>query len=366
MFGQLKESLQDILDFLTYSPFKLGNVPINLVLAIKLAAIIIAAFVISKILKKLLHIQLFRRIKLDDDTKNQILKSVNYIILAITVYVTPRLAGIESRWLAIIVKIVIVIVAAVTISKIVQAFLSRQVLSRTDLDKGTQYNVLKLIQYLIIAVAIYESLQWAGMDLTELAFLVGGVSVGVGFGLQTIASNFISGIIMLFERPITKGDLISVANHDGQVSNISMRATVVSTLDNADIIVPNSRFMNDDIKNWSHRDSTKVRLHVPIGVAYGSDVQLVTKLLLEVADEHSQVMDEPAPNVWFTEFGDSSLNFELLVWINNPFIRKSILSDLNYAIEAIFGEHDIEIPFPQQDLHIQSLPPAEQLEEIKN
>lgn len=359
MFEQFIEWLQNFLKFLSYSPFKLGDVPINIALAIKIVVVIIAAYVISKLLKKILQVKLFPKLKLDDKTKSEVLKSINYIIIVTAVYVTPRVAGIEAKWLALVVKITIIMVAAITISKLVQVLIGKQLSRKTDLDEGTQYNILKFIQYLVIAGAIYESLRWTGLDLTELAFLVGGVSVGVGFGLQTIASNFISGIIMLFERPVKKGDLITVSDYDGKIFDISMRATVVSTLDNISIIVPNSRFINEDVTNWSHHDP-KVRLHVPVGVAYGSDVQLVTKLLLKVADDHPQAIDDPSPKVWFTEFGDSSLNFELLVWISNPFVRKQVLSDLNYAIDAIFRENNITIPFPQRDLHLQSLPPAEE------
>jgi small-conductance mechanosensitive channel len=194
-----------------------------------------------------------------------------------------------------------------------------------------------------------------GINLTGLAFFIGILSVGIGFGLQNIANNFVSGLILLFERPIKPGDMVSVGDTEGRVQEIQMRATTVLTRDNVTIIVPNSQLVSEKVINWSHKDP-KVRIHIPIGVAYGSDVQLVTELLLKVAKGHPQVMDEPPPNVWFVDFGDSSLNFELLVWINNPILRKQIQSDLNYAIDAVFRQHNVTIPFPQRDLHLCSLP----------
>jgi small-conductance mechanosensitive channel len=181
--------------------------------------------------------------------------------------------------------------------------------------------------------------------------------VGIGFGLQNIANNFVSGLILLFERPIKPNDMVSVGDTDGKVEEIKMRATTVVTRDNVTIIVPNSQFISSEVTNWSHTDP-KVRIHVPVGVAYGSDVKLVTDLLLQVAKDHPQVMNEPPPNVWFTGFGDSSLDFELLVWITEPISRQKIRSDLNYAIDAAFRQHDVTIPFPQRDLHLQSLPSA--------
>jgi len=363
MFEHLIEWLQNIDDALTYTPFKLVGVPINIALAIKIAIIIVTSLILAKLVSKILRNRVLQKSKLDESTKKQVVRSIYYIIIAIAVYITPRWAGIEAKWLAVIVKIVIIMAAAITISKIIQVFLRKQIFNKTDLDEGSQYNILKFVQYIVIAVAIYESLKWTGMKLTELAFLIGGISVGIGFGLQTIASNFISGIIMLFERPIKKGDLITVSGLDGKVSEISMRATTVDTFDNVSIIVPNSRFINEDVTNWSHRDP-KIRAHIPVGVAYGSDVELVKKLLLKAAEEHPQVLDNPSPDVWFTEFGNSSLNFELLVWISTPLLRKRITSELNYSIDAAFRENNVTIPFPQHDLHLQSLPSREEFEAL--
>jgi len=183
--------------------------------------------------------------------------------------------------------------------------------------------------------------------------------------LQSIANNFVSGLILFFERPLKIGDIIAAGDTEGRVEEIKMRATTVVTRDNVSVIVPNSQFISGEVTNWSHTDP-KVRIHIPVGVGYGSDVQLVTDLLLKVGQAHAEVLDEPPPNVWFTTFGDSSLNFELLAWIDNPLLHKQVTSDLNYAIDAIFRENDVEIPFPQRDVHLYSLPSAEELKQVKD
>ena len=271
--------------------------------------------------------------------------------------------GEKNISLLLIFEIVVLLALGFLFSKQLRKFL-RARLEKTHMDEGVQYTILRLIHYAIIAIIIYQAITMIGINLTGLAFFAGILSVGIGFGLQNIASNFVSGLILLFERPIKPGDLVTTGDIEGRVEEISMRSTTLSTLDNITIIVPNSQFISDQVINWSHRDP-KVRIHVPVGVAYGSDVQLVTESLLKVAKDHPQVIDEPSPKVWFTGFGDSSLNFDLLVWIANPPLRRKVLSDLNYAIDDIFRQRDIEIPFPQRDLHLRSLPPAGELEAVQ-
>jgi small-conductance mechanosensitive channel len=191
------------------------------------------------------------------------------------------------------------------------------------------------------------------VDLSGLTVVAGLLSVGIGFGLQNTASNFISGLILLFERPIKVGDWITVGEVSGDVREINLRSTTVITPDNISIIVPNSEFVSGRVVNWSHGER-KIRVHIPVGVAYGSDVELVTRVLLEEAERHSGVMRTPAPKVWFTGFGDSSLNFELLAWIPEPTARPQVISDLNYAIDSAFRRNNVEIPFPQRDVHVRS------------
>jgi len=248
------------------------------------------------------------------------------------------------------------VVVSWIVSKQLQKILKSKLLSRTHLDEGTQFTILRLIHYLIMAIVIYQVINMIGLDLKGLALIAGVLSLGIGFGLQNIASNFASGLIMMFERPVRVGDLISVGDMEGVIKDIKIRSTTISTPDNISVIVPNSVFVSGQVINWTLGDP-KIRIHIPVGVAYGSDVQLVTKLLMEIAREHPDVLDNPQPEVWFNEFGDSSLNFELLVWISSPTIRRRVISDINYAIEAAFREHGVEIPFPQQDVYVRSLPP---------
>ena len=262
--------------------------------------------------------------------------------------------------LLLIAKVVVLLVAAFLVSRELRKALKAR-LAKTRLDEGVQYTILRLVHYSIIAVVFYQAITMIGINLSGLAFFVGILSVGIGFGLQNIVNNFISGLILLFERPIKPGDMINVGDAEGRVQEIKMRATTIVTLDNVTIIVPNSQFISSEVINWSHTDP-KVRIHIPIGVAYGSDVRLVTQSLLKVARDHPEVIEEPSPKVWFVGFGNSSLDFELLAWIARPPLRKQVLSDLNYAIDDAFRQHNVTIPFPQRDLHLRSLPSAEELD----
>jgi small-conductance mechanosensitive channel len=176
--------------------------------------------------------------------------------------------------------------------------------------------------------------------------------VGLGFGLQNVASNFVSGLIILFERPIKLGDRIEVGDVEGDVVEIRARSTTVVTNDNIAIIVPNSKFISENVVNWSYSDRT-VRFAIHVGVAYRTDVRKVEKLLLEVADANPDVLREPKPGVRFMKFGDSALEFELRVWSSTLMHRRGKLtSDLNFAIYEKLSENDIVIPFPQHDLHV--------------
>jgi len=265
--------------------------------------------------------------------------------------------------LVLIMEVVVLLIVAFWLSKQLRKFLKAR-LAKTRLGEGLQYTILQIIYYSIAAIMFYQAIRMLGIDLTGLAFFAGILSVGIGFGLQSIANNFVSGLILLFEHPVKPGDMITVGDAEGRVQEIKMRATTVVTQDNVTIIVPNSQFISGEVTNWSHTDP-KVRIHIPVGVDYGSDVQLVTELLLRVAKAHPEVIDEPPSNVWFIGFGDSSINFELLVWIANPLLRKQVLSELNYAIDDVFRQNNVDMPFPQRDLHLRSLPSAEELDAVR-
>ncbi len=194
----------------------------------------------------------------------------------------------------------------------------------------------------------------AGIHLGALTVFAGAVGVGVGFGLQNIASNFISGLVILAERPITLGDRVEVAGIAGQVERIRARSTVIRTNDNIMMIVPNTKFIDSPVTNWTYTDR-RVRFRIPVGVAYGSDIVKVRDTLLAVGRENPNTLQEPAPGVFLKKFGDNSIDFELVVWSSEMSARPSrYRSDLNFAIVEKFLEAKIEMPFPQRDLHIRS------------
>ncbi len=233
-------------------------------------------------------------------------------------------------------------------------FIGRTILKRYTTTEATAQTVSTIIRYLILIIGLMIIVQTAGIDLSALGILAGALGVGIGFGLQNITNNFISGIIILFEQPIKLGDRIEVGDIKGDVIKISARATTVVTNDNISVIVPNSEFISSTVINWSHND-TSVSFRFPVGVAYKEDPKVIKKILLEVAAENAGVLTNPAPDVLFDEFGDSSLNFFLRVWTSDYTSRPNILkSQLYYSIFEKFKENNIEIPFPQQDLHLKS------------
>ncbi len=240
------------------------------------------------------------------------------------------------------------------VSNWVQRLLVRGVLARGGMEVGTREALGIIVRYALIVVGLAVILQSAGIDLTALNVLAGTLGIGLGLGLQEIVNNFVSGIIILFERPIKLGDRVEVGDVQGQVTRIGVRSTTVLTNDNIAVIVPNQNFISENVVNWSHNDS-KVRFHFPVSVAYGSDVRLVERLLLAVAAANPNVLADPPPAVRFLSFGDNGLGFELRAWSESLIHRPGeITSDLNFAIYAAFAEHEIQIPFPQRDLHLRS------------
>ncbi len=245
---------------------------------------------------------------------------------------------------------------ALVISRILQRAVEVNLTKKFQMETGLIYTVKRFVHYTVIALGVIVAAQTIGLNLGSLAVVFGFLSVGIGFGLKNITSNFISGLILLVERPVSVGDLIEVEGRFGRVLKISMRATIVMTMDNVTIIVPNSQLIESQVVNWS-REDTRLRIHCPVGVAYGSDVPKVKEVLLSVAAEHPEVLKDPAPQVKFCAFGDSSLDFDLLAWINDPARKPTVHSEMNYAIDAAFRKADITIPFPQRDIHLQ-MPPA--------
>ncbi len=238
------------------------------------------------------------------------------------------------------------------LSSKLRAVLIDRVLTRTRLDMGAREAIGTIVRYIAFVIGFLVLLQTIGIDLTTLNVLAGAIGIGVGFGLQNVANNFISGLIILFERPIKVGDRIEVDDVHGEVTHIGARSTTIRTNDNIAIIVPNSKFISENVINWS-LEGDVIRFKVPIGVAYDSDLELVERLLVEAAIENEDVLPSPPPSVRLLEFGDSSLNFELRAWSSARLHRPGLfLSNINFAIIKKFREHGVEVPFPQREVNI--------------
>ena len=230
-----------------------------------------------------------------------------------------------------------------------------RILSRTSIDPGLQYALSTGFGYLIFFVGLTVGLQSLGVNLTSVALLGGAVGIGIGVGLQPVVNNFVSGLILLVERPIKVGDRVEIEKLAGDVVRIAARSTWVRTNDNVVIIVPNAEFTTQRVINWTANDRS-VRIVLPVGASYSSDPKKVRRLLLQAASEHPDVLQDPAPDVVFIAFGDSSLDFELRVWTTRHLRTPQILrSDLYFAIFDLFRQQNIEIPFPQRDLHLRSV-----------
>lgn len=230
--------------------------------------------------------------------------------------------------------------------------LKNKILSKSKFDLGMRYAFASLFRIFFITLGLIIIISTSGVDMSVLTVLIGTLGIGIGFGLQSVFSNFISGVIILIERPVKVGDRIEIGDTSGVVIKISARATTILTNDNINIIVPNSDFINKEVINWSLNDKV-IRFRISIGVSYSADVRLVEKLLLEVAHENEDVLKGPASVVRFINFGESSLNFELRIWTTAQIHKQGkITSDLNFAILEKLSQNNIVIPFPQRDVHV--------------
>lgn len=227
------------------------------------------------------------------------------------------------------------------------------VLVRTGAEAGVQEVIAVITQYTLAFLGMIVLLQTSGLDLRSLAIFASVIGVGIGFGVQNIANNLISGLIITLERPIKLGDFVKVGDLMGTVKRIGARSTEIQTLDQVSILVPNSRFLESEVVNWSYGDPVS-RLLIPVGVAYGSNIQHVQAALLEAARSHPEVLVRPHPQVWFLGMGESSLDFDLRVWVGDPKKLLRIKSDLYYRIEASLRRYNVEVPFPQRDLNLRS------------
>lgn len=250
--------------------------------------------------------------------------------------------------------VIFLLVVLVYGSGVLKRWIVKFVVARGTTNVGVQQALGSIVRYVVVLLGLMIIVETAGVNLSSLTIIAGALGVGIGFGLQNITNNFVSGLVILFERPIKVGDRIQVGEITGDVIRISPRATTVSTNDNITIIIPNSEFISSRVINWSHADRD-VRLHVQVGVSYNSDPERVRELLLEVAAGEEGVLKSPKPDVIFEGFGDSSLNFVLRVWTSEFITRPPVLrSRINFAIMKKFKENGVEIPYPQRDVHIKT------------
>lgn len=250
---------------------------------------------------------------------------------------------------------IIIFGVSLILSQNLPGLLEISLLSKMKLRQGTSYAVTTIVRYFITGVGTVMALSTLGLEWSKLQWLVAALSVGLGFGLQEIFANFVSGLIILFERPVRIGDTVTIGEQHGSVSRIRIRATTITDWDNKEIIIPNKVFVTDRLINWS-LSSPITRIIIRVGVAYGSDLEKTKELLLKAAYEHPKVLHDPEPQVFFTTFGDSTLDHELRVHVQELRDRLPTSDELLRSIDRMFKAHHIEIAFPQRDIHIRSLP----------
>ena len=239
------------------------------------------------------------------------------------------------------------------LTRIIQWFFSERIFPTTHLDSGLRNAIHSLTGYVGVGIALLAGLGTLGLNVENLAIIVGALSVGIGFGLQAVTSNFISGLILLFERPIRVGDWIVIGQHQGTVKKIKVRSTEIETFQNASVIIPNSQLITDTVTNWMLHDRV-ARVDIKIGVSYDSDLPQVKELLLQSAEEHPEVRNKPRPFVLLDNFGDNALQVELRCFIKNASMMQGVASDLRIRILELFRKHNIEIPFPQRTIRVTS------------
>ena len=253
-----------------------------------------------------------------------------------------------------LIKCTLFLIGLSLVSRLSRKFLSDRILARTTMDVGQQYAISRAFGYLVFLFGLIIGLDTTGLNLRSLVYVGGALGVGVGFGLQNIVANFVAGLVILWERPVKVGDLIDVGKTQGEVVRIGARGSWVRTFDNEVIIVPNSEFINNRVTNWTANDRT-VRLSVPVGVSYNSDLQRVSKLLEDIGRQHEEVLVEPPPLVLISDLGDNAVNLVLRVSTGMAERAARVKSDLLMEIYRVFNEEKIEMPCPQRDLHIRSV-----------
>src|SRR5437764_5187991 len=344
--------------------FRIGGYYVTFLGLIAFVILFAAGLAIARILQSNVVRRLFSRFKIDTNFVAIVTTILSLAALVFFTISAINAAGIPLAWtaplpavslsLVQIFLLIALLVAVFWISSRTKRFLFNRFLVRSGLDRALQYAIAQIVSNLDLVIGIFIVLENTGIHLGALTVFAGAVGVGVGFGLRNIASNFISGLLILAERPIAIGDRIEVAGITGQVRQIRARSTVIMTNDNIAMIVPNEKFIDSPVTNWTYSDR-RVRFRVPVGVAYGSDVTKAREALIAAAREHPATLSDPAPDAFLEKFGDSTIDFELIVWSDEMSRRPSrFKSDLNYLICKHLGAAGIEIPNPQRDLHIRS------------
>ncbi|HEY2568945.1 MAG TPA: mechanosensitive ion channel domain-containing protein [Candidatus Udaeobacter sp.] len=342
--------------------FQIGGHYITFLGLLAFAAFFAAGLILARFLQSDLVRRLFSRFKIDS---NFIAIVTTILSLCAVVFFTVsavNAAGVPLPWnaplpgislsLFQIFLLIALLMGVFWLSSRTKRFLFNRFLARSGLDRPLQHAIAQIVSYAVLIIGIIVVLENSGIHIGTLAVFAGAVGVGVGFGLKNIASNFISGLLILAERPIAIGDRIEVAGITGQVRQIRARSTVIVTNDNIAMIVPNEKFIDSPVTNWTHTDR-RVRFRLPVGVAYDSDVNKVREALIAAAREHPATLSEPAPDAFLQKFGDNSIDFELVVWSEEMSQRPSrFRSDLNYLICKHLAAAGISIPFQQHDLHI--------------
>jgi small-conductance mechanosensitive channel len=251
----------------------------------------------------------------------------------------------------------VILLVGYGISSSVRFLLREELLSHFHLSRGLPELISSMMHYVLLLLVFFFAVNAGGVELNKFTVLTGALGVGVGFGLQNIVNNFVSGLILQFERPIHIGDVLDIDNTTGKVTRIGIRSSTIKTFQGAEVIIPNANFISGKVINWTLSESLR-RVELPVGVAYGSDAKLVSKLLEQAATVHESVLTSPAPAVYFKEFADSSLNFELQFWVMQESNTVKVKSEVALAVMDLLDQAAIEIPFPQRDLRLRSVDPT--------
>lgn len=370
----LSELWSIIKEFLNYELFTLAGSPVTPGGLISAALVFFFFLLISRMVRRWIVAKITAKLEVREAVDRKARLIVHYLLVLAGLIFAAQLIVPQSKILSTVSStlsfpmfminetpvtllslfmFILVLLFFLAASRLARNLVLPGIFEQLNIDKGTSYTFTRVAHYIIMLIGGIVAFQFIGISFSGLAVVFGFLSVGIGFGLQNITSNFVAGLILLFERPIQVGDRVTVGDTEGDVVEINIRSTTIRSLDNITIIVPNSDFISANVINWSHGDP-RVLLNIPVGVSYGSDPDKIIEALQAVANANPDVLKRPEPKVHLTNFGDSAWDVVLRAWVNNPEKIREVRSDLNFAIVRKFREMGIEIPFPQRDLHVRS------------